>query len=518
MNRTRSQGSLAFAVLAILILSALPALADSQVRIVRLSFLTGSVEIDRATGDGFERAIMNMPVTQGMQVRTANGQAEIEFENGSTVRLTPETDLSVDTLSLSDKGEKLSRVNLLKGVAYFNLDRRDHNNFNVVVGEREWQLKKSAHFRIDARHDQIRLAVFKGELNLTGSDPVTVVKKKQTFTFDPADHAQLALAKGIDEYQFDQWDKDRQEYKNQYTRVGYTRGAPYYGWDDLGYYGEFGYVPGYGRVWRPYGVGYAWDPFAVGYWVSYPFGYTWVSPYAWGWAPYRYGRWSFVPGIGWCWQPGGWQSWSPVPPVVHTPPSWRPPDRPNVPRGGIVVVGHPHPAPPSRDREVVSWVEGGGARSPARSRNPIPLPTPNIGTADPGQPRIDNPRRMDPDTGLRTGRHDHPRPDRNERIFTEPGARPRGPQPQGRSDNTGRGNASSPSTQQSGSGGRSGSSGNAPSGGAGRSGPSGSGPSVGGPGRSGGGPSTGGGHPSPGSMQGGGGGRMNPGTHGRGSR
>ena len=43
--------------------------ADSQARIVRLSLVDGPVQIDR--GQGFEKAITNMPITQGMQLSTA---------------------------------------------------------------------------------------------------------------------------------------------------------------------------------------------------------------------------------------------------------------------------------------------------------------------------------------------------------------------------------------------------------------------------------------------------------------
>ena len=43
-----------------------------------------------------------------------------------------------------------------------------------------------------------------------------------------------------------------------------------------------------------------------------------VSPYPWGWLPYRYGNWMFVPGFGWMWQPGYWNTWSVVPRFTHT--------------------------------------------------------------------------------------------------------------------------------------------------------------------------------------------------------
>src|SRR5579863_3047988 len=76
------------------VLLALPAWADSQVRIVRLSDVHGMVQIDKNSGLGFENAFANLPITQGTQLRARqNGRAEIEFEDGSTVRITPGTTL-----------------------------------------------------------------------------------------------------------------------------------------------------------------------------------------------------------------------------------------------------------------------------------------------------------------------------------------------------------------------------------------------------------------------------------------
>src|ERR1700722_12482430 len=100
---------------------ALPALAGSQARIVRLSDVQGSVQIDKNTGLGFENAFLNLPITQGTQIRTHDrGRAEIEFEDGSTLRLTPDTTVEFSTLGLSDSGKRNSVINLVEGMAYVN--------------------------------------------------------------------------------------------------------------------------------------------------------------------------------------------------------------------------------------------------------------------------------------------------------------------------------------------------------------------------------------------------------------
>ena len=84
-----------------------PCFADSQARIVRLSQVDGDVQIDRNTGQGYEKAFLNLPVTQGTKLRTgADSRAEIEFEDGTTLRLTPGTAVEVPELARRDSPVK----------------------------------------------------------------------------------------------------------------------------------------------------------------------------------------------------------------------------------------------------------------------------------------------------------------------------------------------------------------------------------------------------------------------------
>src|SRR5260370_35551246 len=60
---------------------ALPAMAESQARIVRLSDVQGSVAIDKNPGVGFDRAFLNLPTTQGRGLRTTDsGRTDIYVE------------------------------------------------------------------------------------------------------------------------------------------------------------------------------------------------------------------------------------------------------------------------------------------------------------------------------------------------------------------------------------------------------------------------------------------------------
>jgi hypothetical protein len=60
------------------------------------------------------------------------------------------------------------------------------------------------------------------------------------------------------------------------------------------------------HVWRPYEAAgdRSWNPYSNGRWVWTDMGWSWVSNYDWGWAPYHYGRWWYSPVYGWVWSPG----------------------------------------------------------------------------------------------------------------------------------------------------------------------------------------------------------------------
>jgi hypothetical protein len=102
-------------------------------------------------------------------------------------------------------------------------------------------------------------------------------------------------------------------------------------YSSLSPYGEWVEVGDYGMCWRPVGVPIGWRPYVDGHWIWTEYGWTWVSDYPWGWAPFHYGRWTFDPEYGWIWIPGyvwapawvewrwgnGYLGWAPMPPGFH---------------------------------------------------------------------------------------------------------------------------------------------------------------------------------------------------------
>lgn len=324
----------------IALLAASPALGDSKARVVRLSEVVGNVEIDRNNGQGYEKAFLNLPVTEGTKVRSNNGRVELQFEDNSTLRIAPQTQIEVTKLSLRDSGAKVTAVHLVEGMAYVNVAGTKGDEFTLNFARQKIALTQPAHFRIALGDADAAVAVFSGEVQVTGPSGAVSVAKNHTAKFDLIDDT-YKLAKNVEENPFDGWDKQQSQYEQRYADASYSSYSPYaYGSSDLNYYGNWYNLPGYGQMWQPYFTGAGWDPFMDGSWTAFSgAGYGWVSSYPWGWLPYNYGAWNFVPLYGWMWQPGGaWMGGYPLPVFAGYPLGYTAPRAPMFPGPRVISV------------------------------------------------------------------------------------------------------------------------------------------------------------------------------------
>ena len=290
---------------------------DSHVRIVRLSDVSGTVGMDRLTGQGIETAIRNMPIVEGAKLGTGpNGLAEVEFEDQSTIGLAPKSFVEFSQLVRHGAGGTASTVKLVRGTMYVNLQGTKGNGFVVQVAGQNVTVAPGTRLRLQtpdvekgeeqaAVATSATLAVFSGSAVVQGSagGEVTVGKKESLALGGDAGTAQVA--KNIEKNPYDAWNKEEDEYQQRYSKANSLVGSGY-GISDLNYYGTFASLPGCGMMWQPYFVDASWNPYATGLWASYPgAGYSWVSPYPWGWLPYHSGQWMQCGGAGWGWRPGG---------------------------------------------------------------------------------------------------------------------------------------------------------------------------------------------------------------------
>jgi hypothetical protein len=291
------------------------------VRIVRLSQANGDVQLDRQTGHGLEAAFANLPITQGGRLRTGDGVAEVEFEDNSSLRLTPNSLVEFPVLSAKPDGTRSSTVHVVQGEIYASMAKDKAGNLNVTFGKETLALGPASHIALNLTGNQPRLDVLDGTVQAVNGATTTTVSHKKGLLFDPANSAPPTLVSRNDKGDYDDWDKRAVEYHQRLApSANSSYGAtPYaYGLADMNYYGSFANVGGCGSMWRPYLVGAAWSPYSNGVWAYYPSaGYSWVSPYPWGWTAFHSGNWNYCGG-GWGWQPGSqWNGLSNAPAVVN---------------------------------------------------------------------------------------------------------------------------------------------------------------------------------------------------------
>ncbi|MGB8888965.1 MAG: DUF6600 domain-containing protein [Candidatus Korobacteraceae bacterium] len=333
---TRRIGFAVSTALAFLVVAAsIGAFAESHVRIVRLSSVEGQVQMDRATGQGLERAILNTPIVEGVRLITgSDGLAEVEFENQSALRLAEDSEVKFTQLLMNDAGAKVNQIEVVKGTVYLDAISKGADVFHITVGRTDLLVRRDTLMRLDATSGQVQVAVFKGDVQLQNQAQSVNVQKKETLTLDPKNAAGYTIAKGVETVPFDNWNKEREAYSNTYAQnAGYGGPSHAYGLQDLNYYGAFFYASGYGYMWQPYGFANSmmgWSPYSNGAWTFYPgVGYSWASAYPWGWLPFHYGTWSYLNGTGWAWSPGSQYSgqwyannFRSVPTVKNTPAGW----------------------------------------------------------------------------------------------------------------------------------------------------------------------------------------------------
>jgi hypothetical protein len=310
------------------ILSALPASA-SGVRILRLSLAQGDVQIDRNSGDGWEQAIVNMPVIAGARIYAAeNSKAELEFEDGSSVRLVGPAQLSLIELSSTPDGSPVNAIQVDSGEVYVNARLRHHDDFRISAYSGEsFAITKPSHLRFAVNEQTASLAITDGEAVAQNASSNSTIRSGETYNYILGQPASAARLEAVAPQPNDSWDKQRDSYNNQNAPAGVqysaTDDANAPGVADLGNYGNYSDVPGCGECWQPNDAAPDWDPFGYGAWSYYPgWGWTFVSGYPWGWTPFFYGNWFYAGGRGWWWHPGpihGGLGWHPQPVLAGAP-------------------------------------------------------------------------------------------------------------------------------------------------------------------------------------------------------
>jgi len=295
------------------------------VRVVRLSYVSGTVGVKRPGATEWSKALVNTPVQEGFELSTsADSFAEVEFENGSTARLGEASHLVFDQLALDAQGDKLNRMTFEQGYATFHFLPEKHDTYSVKVADATLTPSGKSVFRTDFDKGRVRAEVFNGSVEIVARSGSEKLGKDKTLEYDTTTNdVAFNTRHGMVKDSWDKWTEARDSQASlALTDQAVSAHGPVYGWSDLDTYGEWAMFPGFGYGWSPY-ASMGWSPYTMGMWGWYPgMGYTWISGEPWGWLPYHYGMWNYSAEFGWFWMPGDFGFWSPALVSWYMGPGW----------------------------------------------------------------------------------------------------------------------------------------------------------------------------------------------------
>jgi hypothetical protein len=378
-------------------------------RAVRLSYVDGDVHLFQGTQVLTDQAVANTPLFEGTRIETGdNGRAEIQFEDGSVARVSPDSSLTLSILQgLSASSERNAELQVNSGLCYFELQgESDQNHMRVRFGDNVVTASGFTVIRVDVDNPPGEVAVFSGNAHLEAGVGTSLdLHGGESVALNASDPGNYNLSENIEPNSWDAWNSDRdQDLANEAAnRTQATESQPDNqnpAWSDLDANGNWYNVPDQGYVWSPYDASNpGWDPYGNGYWMNSPgYGYMWVSGYPWGYLPYSCGAWNWYSSFGWGWAPGmcspwwgGYGGWGFN--IGMAPPRYRYPIRPRrwnprpmegTPKALIAVNRRPQPPLGTRlaPRDKTGTVLIGG--SPVNPLRPIQPRRPYNGPGTPG--------------------------------------------------------------------------------------------------------------------------------------
>jgi len=282
-----------------------------------------------------EVAVLNLPLGPGDVILTsAERRTEIQFDNGTIVRLDVGTRLKIETIlaqSLSTD-RQLSNLVLEKGQVYVMYKRNSSREIFQIVTPRA-AVKLDPNSVVLVRLDEERTTDVQVERGkaflLCGGDKSHLSQKsingKQRGIVTSEDRVEMAEYEALSD--FKAWNESINSHFQELHEGNYLpkplQRLPQAVFE---FAQKFGNVHGewlwhdlYGYVWRPYLNDHrypwgTWQPYIYGSWTSYGEELFWVPGEPWGWVPYHLGIWMWDKSRGWVWLPGSifapaWVDW-----------------------------------------------------------------------------------------------------------------------------------------------------------------------------------------------------------------
>jgi ferric-dicitrate binding protein FerR (iron transport regulator) len=213
----------------------------SHARVVSLSLVSGTVIARRPGSAKWDRATLDTPIEEGVSLATARHSfAEVQFENGSTVRLGELSRVDFTRLALARHRGQINRLTLVVGFATLHVMPKRHDEFVMDASGASLTPHGKTEFRTDLNRSRLRVEVMSGHIQAADSNQSELLGKNQVLAYD--DRASAAF-QVTDSIQMDDWDKWVQARDRQLASLaGYSDG-----WDasvPFGFGGSMGALAG----------------------------------------------------------------------------------------------------------------------------------------------------------------------------------------------------------------------------------------------------------------------------------
>jgi hypothetical protein len=286
--------------------------------VARMSYVDGKTFIQRASDLGYEEGILNMPVSEGDRLGTAEGRMEVHFGRGNYVRL--DNDTKLDILNLPKKGDDIARMRVWSGSIYLvvgNLVKE--KGIEIHTADSSFYILDKGIYRVNVRENKdTEILVFRGLIEAAGEGGSTLVKADQRLEVSEGRFsAKPSSFMAVADDGFDRFNESRNsQLGQQFAKAKKNLPSDLEDYEsELDENGEWSYLAPYGNVWVPSGIDADWRPYWNGRWVWLGMsGWTWLPYDSWGWATFHYGRWHWGLDLGWYWIPmnmwgPGWVDW-----------------------------------------------------------------------------------------------------------------------------------------------------------------------------------------------------------------
>jgi hypothetical protein len=274
--------------------------ADPPGRVGRLAEVQGNVSwFDHQQGQ-WAQAERNLPLTGGDRIAT-DGLGRVELRIGSTV-LRVGGGSEIEVLRLDD--QRIS-VQLHSGSLALRVRSREiAQEVELVTAEARFVPNTAGHFRLDRVDDTTQLSSWRGEIRIDDRAGFVLVAGQRADLYRQGGELRMNWGAPASDA-FAQWVGNDEQRDERSASVRYVS-PEMTGVEDLDRNGRWEQHPEFGAVWLPLEVRADWAPYRYGRWTWVrPWGWTWVDDTRWGFAPFHYGRWAHWRGR-WCWVPGAY--------------------------------------------------------------------------------------------------------------------------------------------------------------------------------------------------------------------